>query len=431
MKMKNFLLSLVVLMLLLVSCSKTGNSKDTSKGDSGKEEQIVAWSPDVSPQEKEAILASINSFNEKNKGKAKVTIEFIPRGNGYDYENKLNTAISSGKAPDVVAIDGPTTAAYAHLNILAPIDEYITAEEKAMYVPSIIQQGTYNGKLYDLGAMESSVVLYYNKDMLKKAGIEEPSQDINKAWTWEDVYQAAKKLNKDGVKGINLSWDLGEGQIYGFAPMIWSNGGDLLNPEGTKAEGILNSPENVEALKYLQKFATEGLMSLQTAPDDFGNGKSAMYLMGVWEIANLKKNFPKLNWGLTYYPASPKTKKVVSPSGSWAWGVTATSKHKEFAAGVVKEITGKEGSKRYSMANSMPPSRTDVFAEMKEYDSYPFSIIKEQVTKSAHPRNVSITYPVLSAEFAKATQDIMKGADIKEVLDRSAKKFDQEAERNK
>ena len=117
MKMKNFLLSLIVLMLLLVSCSKTGNSKDSSKGDSGKEEQIVAWSPDVSPQEKEAILASINSFNEKNKGKAKVTIEFIPRGNGYDYENKLNTAISSGKAPDVVAIDGPTTAAYAHLNI--------------------------------------------------------------------------------------------------------------------------------------------------------------------------------------------------------------------------------------------------------------------------------------------------------------------------
>ena len=71
MKMKNFLLSLVVLMLLLASCSKTGNSKDTSKGDSGKEEQIVAWSPDVSPQEKEAILASINSFNEKNKVKQK------------------------------------------------------------------------------------------------------------------------------------------------------------------------------------------------------------------------------------------------------------------------------------------------------------------------------------------------------------------------
>lgn len=37
-----------------------------------------------------------------------------------------------------------------------------------MYVPSIIQQGSYNNKLYALGAMESSVVLYYNKDMLKK-----------------------------------------------------------------------------------------------------------------------------------------------------------------------------------------------------------------------------------------------------------------------
>ena len=62
MKKKSFLLSLVVLMLLLVSCSKTGSSKDSSKGGSGKEEQILAWSPDVAPQEKEAILASVNSF---------------------------------------------------------------------------------------------------------------------------------------------------------------------------------------------------------------------------------------------------------------------------------------------------------------------------------------------------------------------------------
>ena len=39
-------------------------------------------------------MVSINSYNEKHKGKSKVKIEFIPRGNGYDYENKLNTAIS-------------------------------------------------------------------------------------------------------------------------------------------------------------------------------------------------------------------------------------------------------------------------------------------------------------------------------------------------
>ena len=43
---------------------------------------------------------------------------------------------------------------------------------------SILEQGTYNDKLYALGVMESSVGLYYNKDILEEAGIEVPMQII-------------------------------------------------------------------------------------------------------------------------------------------------------------------------------------------------------------------------------------------------------------
>ena len=137
------------------------------------------------------------------------------------------------------------------------------------------------------------------------------------SWTWEDVYEAAKKLNKDGVYGIDLNWDLGEGQIYGLAPIVWSSGAELLSKDGKVANGYINSPEAVEALTYYQKFATEGLMNLQPLPNEFEEGKAAMYLMGSWEFTKLNNDYPDFEYGVTYYPASAKTKKVVSPSGDW------------------------------------------------------------------------------------------------------------------
>lgn len=59
-----------------------------------------------------------------------------------------------------------------------------------MYLDSIIQQGTYNNKLYALGAMESSVGLYYNKDILAEAGVEVP--DADHPWTWSEFTEVSQ-----------------------------------------------------------------------------------------------------------------------------------------------------------------------------------------------------------------------------------------------
>ena len=66
------------------------------------------------------------------------------------------------------------TASYSHLADL-------TEDERGEYLESILEQGTYDDKLYALGVMESSVGLYYNKDILEEAGIEVP--DADHPWT--------------------------------------------------------------------------------------------------------------------------------------------------------------------------------------------------------------------------------------------------------
>lgn len=427
-KKLSILLSVLLVTGLLSGCGSSASS--SSDSGNGKEVEITAWQPDPGPgSERDSFVNAVKGFNDANKGKIKVDLKLLPRGNSYEYENKISAAATSHTEPDIVKMDGPNVANYADAGIIIPLDEYFTAEEKSDFVPSIIQQGTYNGKLYALGETESDVVLFYNKKLLDAAGIKPPT-DLKDAWTWDDLYDAAKKLTTTGVYGINMSWDLGEGQIYGFAPFIWSNGGKLISDDGKKADGYINSPQSVEALTYLQKFAKEKLMNLQAVPNEFENGKAAMLLMGTWELSTLKK-FPNLDYGITYYPASPKTKKVVSPSGDWCWGVTSDSKHPKEAAEFIKWMTSTDISYSVARGAGKPAAKKSSLDKMSEYNSYPMSVIKDQVLNTAHPRPHTTSYPVLSKEFSNATQDIFKGADVKTTLDRVAKRVDDDLANNK
>ena len=76
----------------------------------------------------------------------------------------------------MLTVDGPNISAYAANGIIQPLAD-LTEEEESEYLPSIIEQGTVDDDLYALGVMESSVGLYYNKDILEEAGIEVPDSD--------------------------------------------------------------------------------------------------------------------------------------------------------------------------------------------------------------------------------------------------------------
>lgn len=402
----------------LAGCSS--DEPDTTNG-----VLIEVWMPEQQAVEQEVYDNAVESYNLANAGVSQLKIVYIPRGNGYEYENKINAGAASQELPDAIFMDGPTVANYVHSSIIQPIGQYFSQEELDEFVPSIITQGTVNGELYAVGPSESSVVLYCNKDVFDAAGIEIP-QTKEEAWTWKEVYEYAKLLQTDEMRGINLTWDLGEGQIYGLAPILWSNGASLVDATGTKAQGYVNSPESIEALELYQKFAVEGLMDLQALPDEFANGGSAMFLMGSWEYANLVNNFPELNFAITYYPTSNADIGVVSPSGDWAWGLTSSSENPDLTADVIKYLTSEEIVSNYANAINKPASR---IAVLDKQEIHP--IIKEQVKTTAHPRPISTSYPVLSSEFSTAMQDIRIGSDIQQALDTVATRFETDIKRNK
>jgi fructooligosaccharide transport system substrate-binding protein len=417
-------MAMILLIGLLSACSS--NDSSTEAGDDGLV-KLTLWHPEGDTSD--AYKEIIKEFNKEHEGEIEAEITFIPRGNKYAYEDKISAAATSDTLPDLLSLDGPNVANYADSGIIQPIEGLV--ENQDDFVESIIKQGTYKDELYTVGPTESTVALFYNVKMLEEAGITPPTS-LEEAWTWDEFYEAAKKLtNKEkGIYGVNWTLDYGEWIIYFTGPTVWSNGGSFISEDGSTSDGYVNGPKAVEALEYLQKFTKEGLVNLQPTPTEFEDGNAAMMLMGSWEWAKLQ-DYPETEWGITYYPRSPQGEQV-SPSGDWNWGMSTDTKHKEETEILLNYLMNKENIVKLARASNKPAARVSSFEEMTEWSEAPLNILKDQVLNTAHPRPSTTSYPVLSTKYGQAVQNIFLGGDVQEELDKVAKEVETDiARKNK
>ncbi len=407
-----------------------GNSSSTGTGsstNSGAARQITIWSPTDEPAIEQWWVDKLAEFNAEHEGEIEVRREAIVRANSYAYEDKINAAVTSNDLPDILFVDGPNISNYAADGIIIPIGDYFTDEELDDFVDSIKVQGTYDGELYALGATETSVALFYNKDMTDAAGITMPDR-LEDALTWSEFGEIAANLTTDGVVGTNIIMDNGEGIPYVLEQFWISNGTDLCSEDGTTAEGYVNSAAGVEAATFLNDLIQNGYANVEPIEQEFHNGKAATLLGGSWEIATLETQFPDLNWGVTYFPVADNGTPS-SPTGDWAACITMNADAD--AAGIVLNwLMNEENVATYAQAIAKLPARISGYETLTEYDEYPRSIMKEQSLNTGHPRPRTPGYTVLSPDFSEAMMNIFTGADIQESLDEVAENFDSNYQKN-
>lgn len=428
---KGVILSMVAALSLglLAGCSG-GSSSKTSKEAASKDDVKVWVQFSDETAEGKAWEQVVQNFNKKYKGKYKVVTEYIPRsGSGGGYEDKVNAAITTNSLPDVITLDGPNTAAYAKSKVITPLDDYLKDNNMGDVLDSIKQQGTYDGKFYAFGYSESNVGIYYNKKMFKEAGIDESSlPTLKKPWTWDEFKAVSKKL-KDHFKEAAIDFRLNSNDEmlpYAYMPLIWSNGGSVVNEDGTKAEGYFNSKESTQAVQFIQDLVKEGYTTVSPVEKGFETGQYPMVLSGSWTIADLQTNYKDIDFGILPYPVSNKTKKLVSPSGSWQLAVTTKSNKKDAAAEFVKFATNTESSEILSLGNSVLPIRKSTIENIKDKVSEPMRFLMEQNAATAHARPVVVAYPQVSRSFQQAMQDISyyeENPDVQKVLDSRAKEM--------
>ncbi|MGB9780680.1 ABC transporter substrate-binding protein [Caldanaerobacter sp.] len=348
-----FVLTVFVLATILAGCSssKTPESQtptqETSKPVTIK---LGMWSS--SPAEKKIVDDQIAKFKEKYPN-IDVQIETIVG----DYMQKLQTELASNTAPDIFYLDSMPAPQLMSSGVLEPLDEYIKKYNVDVndFEPALLSAFQWEGKTYGLPKDYNTLVLFYNKDMFKEAGINEPPK------TWEELRETAKKLTKNGVKGIVLSADLAR-----FDAFINQNDGSVYKD----GKVTLNLPQNAEALDFYVGLIIRDKVA--DTPQNMGEGwngdafaakKAAMAIEGGWMIPFLKEKAPDLNYGIAELPAG---KKKSTMAFTVAYVMNKNSKHKDEAFKLIEFLTGKEGQQFVVDSGLALPSRKSMEANFKE-----------------------------------------------------------------
>ena len=391
-------------------------------------EELTIWVHETDSPEGQLYKTLVDEFNKEYEGTYHATLTQIARsGDAGGYDDKVNAAITNGGLPDVFTVDGVAVAQYADANAIVPIGDYFKEDELADFNPSIIQQGTYNDELYTLGVMDSSVGVFYNKDMFEKAGIEPATAE--KPWTLAQLEDAAKKLTTDDCYGITMSLDAkDETCIYFFLPLIYSQNSSVLDEDGETAEGFLNGDATKNVFNWIKEMADNGYASATPAENSFELGQAAMALTGSWEPGNLAKY--DINWGLMPMPVYDENSTPASACGSWTFAMSSncSDEKKEGAAELIRFMTSTDASARMYEANAMPPARSSAFEKIDAFNEEPLNVFSYQLQNTAKARPVSVYYPILSNQFATALQNVLTGMEVDEALDQAVEQYNFQAD---
>ncbi|MEH7504006.1 sugar ABC transporter substrate-binding protein [Neobacillus drentensis] len=410
---------------------------DTFSGSSQKEKeetvkdskriQLTFWRNSGNAAENKAFEELVSAFEKANPN-ILVNMKSIPYS---DYEIRLRTELAAGNPPDILTIDSPTLALYANTGSLLSIDPFMRKEGKIDDIPDSTLRGlSYKGQIYLAPIVESSIALYYNRHLLKAAGIPYPSEDPNNPLTWDEVLEIAKKVNNPakGVIGIDPAqgFNDGESPAYFKTPLLWQFGADILSPDGTTASGYLDSKQALDALQfYKDLYHKYGVAWLEIPSGAFEEGKLAMTVLGSWTLEDLKKNHPEFKLGDDFgVTPLPKDKYQFVPNGGWALGITSKSKHPQEAWEFIKFVTSYEGMKKYVTITGDVPARYSVAKDFPELNEYPKNIFLQQTQKFSKNRPVTPTYPVVSDAIRKLFEDVgIGGKDVKTAAKEAVEKI--------
>jgi multiple sugar transport system substrate-binding protein len=229
-----------------------------------------------------------------------------------------------------------------------------------------------------------------------------------------------------------MNYGQGEWYSYGFAPIIQSFGGDLIDrSDYQSADGVLNGPESVKAMELFQSLFENGFASVLPAGDDdfYGRKTAALAWVGHWMWTPHSQG---LGEDLVLLPMPKLGNKAATGMGSWCWGITSQAKNPDAAWQVLSYLMQPSQILFMTNANGAVPARKSALTKSKLYgEGGPLQIFVQQLEGGvAVPRPITPAYPTITTAFAEAVQNIVTGADVKAELDKAVAKIDQDIEDN-
>lgn len=330
-------------MLALTACAQGSATKPTETAASGSAAPVVITYMNFGANggHEEDLAAISKAFTAANPG-ITVKIETLPYA---DYFTKLQTAVAGGTAGDTFELNYENFVTYSANGALAEL----SGVDGSVYKESLFKAFQTDGRQYGLPESFSDVVLFYNADLFKSAGVDLPTND----WTWAEEEAAAKKL----TKGKKVWGDYQPVSFHEFYKALAQAGGSFLSPDGKTA--AFNSPAGIRAANWLigkpgkvMPTEADGAGTPDFDTKLFSDGKLAMWHSGIWMFDGLKD--AKFDWDIVVEPGD-----VTKASAMFANAavVNAKSSNPDAAQKWISFLTSSDAMVETRLASSweLPP----------------------------------------------------------------------------
>jgi multiple sugar transport system substrate-binding protein len=397
---------LVIPVLLVLSACTAQPSADSS----GSTPVPITVQVGADPEEEAVYRSLVTAYRDAGGGE----VELVPVARD-DHLTRLSTAFASGDAPDVFLINYRQYSSFVRRGAVRAIGPLLEREkvELADYYEEPLRAFTFEGELRCMPQNVSSLVVYWNRALFSRAGLQPPRT----GWTWEEFATTARSLTRDGVKGVGI-----DPSIVRMAPFIWSSGGEIVDDDAAPTRTTLHEPGARDALEAVVDLIGSGVtpdkeqLASQGLAEQFMTGKVAMFLSSRVEVPALREQ-RDLDFDVAGLPTMGAPSSVLH---SDAYCVANASKNQAAAAKFVAFAVGRQGQTVTALGGRTVPSLRSV-ASSPAFLTPDRAPASSQVFLDAipHLRHTPVTpsWPevedVIGTELQRAFED---GVPLEEVL---------------
>jgi multiple sugar transport system substrate-binding protein len=293
--------------LAAAACSSggSGSSGSGSSGSSGGKQTLQMW---ARADDAAFLPTLVKAFNQSHPN-LKIQLTLVPDA---QVVQKYSQAASSGNGPDLVSTEIGTMATFTPTGWYQDITSLVNGlPYKKDLSTAHLGQATYNGKIYGMPFTADVSVLYYNKGLFTKAGLN--PNDPPKTWAQieSDAKQIRTKLGGSDY-GYFFSGACAGCMAFTMLPYVWANGGNILKETSAVGTPTLSpNPELEKTLAFYRSMWQSGAVAptakTENGTNQFGafySGKIGMFVQGTYPFSVLKNQYKNVDFGVELIPST-------------------------------------------------------------------------------------------------------------------------------
>jgi ABC-type glycerol-3-phosphate transport system substrate-binding protein len=368
---------------------------------------------DLNFTQDDSLMYEIAKDFEKAYPQVKVNIQsFVDNS----IPQRVSQAIQFGSPPDVVQGHVYAVAGQGLAKGLDQQWQVWGPEARDQFLPSAMEEVTWNGKLYGVPLDIYTLVLLYNQDHFDEANLSYPggNYDIN------GFREAARLLTRpeENRYGLGFSAD----PWYAYAWLAGAGGDVIASTSDTDFVVTLDSKNNIDALRFLTSIVEAGYgQPPTTRPHDYEDmrkqflkGQISMYFGGPWDIHYIQSTAPDFPLGVAQLPKTPAGESAASVLGSSGLFIPKGAPHPEVAFEFIKWIT----SDRYAipMARRLGRYPAKTWLQTSPYFTENLLLIPFfNQLNATRPYRLNV-FPAAEDAFADAVKASFYGSDPEDAL---------------